>query len=370
MNRLILIGNGFDLAHGLETRYEDFILDYYRTVIENFCNKKIPYSDPFFKLNHNETPNIYRMSLPRSMNDINDIKKFIKNSKEYNIRIDLLSRLMRLGLYNIMMNNWVDIEREYYEFLIKFLKNNNRSATPTPIPPDIVQLNSDLEYVKEKLEKYLTRLNIQNMKHIEDNSDAFNKVFFEEIKTDEIVVQKTLMEDKEPETIYFLNFNYTSTINHYQKWAGGRTLHVNHIHGELNNEKNPVIFGYGDEWDKEYLEFENLKNDDLFKHVNEHIKSYRYSQTSNYHEMVRFVESGELQIYIMGHSCGLSDRTMLRFIFEHENCKSIKIFFHLKDDGTDDYTDKVYNISRHFRDKGLMRRKVVPKDKSKPMPKL
>lgn len=25
MNRVVLIGNGFDLAHGLPTRYEDFI---------------------------------------------------------------------------------------------------------------------------------------------------------------------------------------------------------------------------------------------------------------------------------------------------------------------------------------------------------
>lgn len=28
MNRLLLIGNGFDLAHGLKTKYEDFI-DWY-----------------------------------------------------------------------------------------------------------------------------------------------------------------------------------------------------------------------------------------------------------------------------------------------------------------------------------------------------
>ena len=26
MNRLVLIGNGFDLAHGLKTSYKDFIL--------------------------------------------------------------------------------------------------------------------------------------------------------------------------------------------------------------------------------------------------------------------------------------------------------------------------------------------------------
>ncbi len=30
MNRLILIGNGFDLAHGLKTSYHDFILDYFK----------------------------------------------------------------------------------------------------------------------------------------------------------------------------------------------------------------------------------------------------------------------------------------------------------------------------------------------------
>ncbi|MCC8145746.1 MAG: bacteriophage abortive infection AbiH family protein, partial [Bacteroidales bacterium] len=29
MNRIILIGNGFDLAHGLPTSYKDFINDYW-----------------------------------------------------------------------------------------------------------------------------------------------------------------------------------------------------------------------------------------------------------------------------------------------------------------------------------------------------
>jgi hypothetical protein len=28
MNRLIIIGNGFDLAHGIKTSYKEFILDY------------------------------------------------------------------------------------------------------------------------------------------------------------------------------------------------------------------------------------------------------------------------------------------------------------------------------------------------------
>ena len=31
MNRLILVGNGFDLAHGMKTRYSDFLLDYLKS---------------------------------------------------------------------------------------------------------------------------------------------------------------------------------------------------------------------------------------------------------------------------------------------------------------------------------------------------
>ena len=35
MNRLILVGNGFDLAHGIKTSYNDFILRYITKCFEN-----------------------------------------------------------------------------------------------------------------------------------------------------------------------------------------------------------------------------------------------------------------------------------------------------------------------------------------------
>ena len=36
MNRLVLIGNGFDLAHGLKTSYADFINWYWETRVMGF----------------------------------------------------------------------------------------------------------------------------------------------------------------------------------------------------------------------------------------------------------------------------------------------------------------------------------------------
>lgn len=39
MNRLVLIGNGFDLAHGLKTRYEDFFYWYWEQRINHLVNE-------------------------------------------------------------------------------------------------------------------------------------------------------------------------------------------------------------------------------------------------------------------------------------------------------------------------------------------
>ena len=38
MNRIILIGNGFDLAHGLPTRYEDFLNWYWDKWLHDLRN--------------------------------------------------------------------------------------------------------------------------------------------------------------------------------------------------------------------------------------------------------------------------------------------------------------------------------------------
>jgi hypothetical protein len=77
----------------------------------------------------------------------------------------------------------------------------------------------------------------------------------------------------------------------------------------------------------------------------------------------------------MGHSCGLSDRTLLNTIFEHNNCRSIKVFYYeTKDDNgvviKDNYTEIIQNISRHFNKKKLMREKIVNKTLCQPLPQI
>ena len=134
------------------------------------------------------------------------------------------------------------------------------------------------------------------------------------------------------------------------------------IHGDLEDKKNPIIFGYGDEIDDHYSHIENL-NDNRYL---ENVKSIKYLETDNYKRLLSFIDSGKYGIYIMGHSCGISDRTLLNTLFEHENCASIKVFYH-KWDGGDNHSDVVRNISRNFTDKAKMRKIVVDKTNSVPL---
>lgn len=123
-----------------------------------------------------------------------------------------------------------------------------------------------------------------------------------------------------------------------------------------------MIFGFGDEMDEIYKKIEELNDNRFF----EHIKSFQYFKTTKYRELLSFLNSGDYQVCIYGHSCGLSDRVMLNEIFEHENCKSIKIYFY----NENDFTTKTMEISRHFNSNQLMRKKLVNKNNNCLIPQI
>lgn len=151
-----------------------------------------------------------------------------------------------------------------------------------------------------------------------------------------------------------VNFNYTTLADMYFPYND--LFRVNHIHGMLS-EPEGIIFGYGDEMDENYKRMADKNENEYLRNI----KSIKYLETSNYRNLLEFIESDSFQIFIMGHSCGNSDRTMLNTLFEHENCVSIKPFYHVFEDGRDNYMELAQNISRSFTDKALMRARVVNK---------
>lgn len=358
MNRILLIGNGFDLAHGLKTSYSDFIDNFWdrqkNKVIASYEKQDAEYAfkfkDDVIRLHSN---NFKNKSLLRTQEGYNWFACFTSLKKDSDFDAPSYSGENRILVKNSFLEtiskkksiqNWVDVEVEYYIKLNECLQDKTGEG--------IKQLNDEFSKIKAALEKYLetqTEITVTKSPKIEQKIHNF-------IPGDPTDRKHARYN---PEDFLYLNFNYTGTEKLYANPADK----VIHIHGELNNPKNPIIFGYGDEIDEKYKLIEQ-ENDNRYL---ENIKSIKYSETGNYRKMLDFIGSDAYEVFVMGHSCGMSDRTLLHTLFEHDNCLSIKVFYNKREDGTDNHSDVVMNISRNFTRKSLMRERIVAKEDSEPL---
>lgn len=418
MNRVILIGNGFDLAHGLPTRYVDFIDWYWEECVKSLrlCHQKT-WSDKLctFTLKSDTTWNCFFFTNVGTHNVPKGSELVMAFSEQPQVFEIKYSTFFERISSSIAEKGWVDIENEYYAIL-QSLQTDNAYDCPK-------ELNEELDYLKTKLAEYLhavqssikqDTLSISTLKDMllepihpceiavsakklldefvkrrlyYDETDwrdlwaSWNKTwgactssFMSNLKKD--YEQRIVKEGIEsildsqipknfllPDRLLLLNFNYTRTADAYLAWDEEHLHLINHIHGELSNPDG-MIFGYGDELDEDYKSILRLNDNEYLRAI----KSVRYLETENYRQMLSFIESAPYQIYIMGHSCGSSDRTLLNTLFEHRNCVSIKPFYYKTSKGTDNYMDIVQNISRNFTDMKLMRDRVVNKRYCQPLP--
>lgn len=410
MNRLVIVGNGFDRAHDLPTSYGSFLNYIWEDFREGETN---PLHKGLFNINpdhfsRNQKFSSYEdfcsqvqfnfrtaeYSLEDSHHGNRSFRLFYQNpynhsSKE--IIFEFRNKLFEL----ITVRNaekWVDIENIYYNALISILMEE-----PTyEYLGDIDRLNREFEEIKKLLEHYLTEkvakkfsftntysdnksiCDLFEYKYRDFSSEEDKRYYlefppkFRGIINDfnrEFGPIKVLDRSVEYENL-FLDFNYTPTVSNYVQILNDKNhkafgkSHQIQIHGALSSLNNPINFGFGDEMDDNYRLLET-KNDNKYL---ENIKSFMYLNNSNYKKLLHWLEIDDFQVFIMGHSCGLSDRTLLNTIFEHDNCKSIKLFYYDYGDGTDNFKELSQDISRHFNKKALMRSKVVDKSLSKPLP--
>ena len=339
MNDLYLIGNGFDLAHGLKTSYNDFLLWYFNDFLKQLWTQK-EFADKLVKIECLGT----RYQVPCDFISITDLINWLEKHNY---------RRSSHAFFDSIINNhtnkkWVDIEYEYYTALIDIYKRFEKTGLSRDknIDKELDLLNNCFDSIKKKLVEYLQSIKFnskQENSHIES-----------------ILLEGTGNESQYRGDKLFVNFNYTKTLELYTSKNFPANDNQLNIHGELNNQSNPIIFGYGDEMDPHYEKIENLNNNDFLKNI----KSFGYFKTSNYQQVIRFIagDGRRFVVKILGHSCGLSDRILLNTIFEHPNCKAIKIYYYQKSETENDYFEKTQEISRHFKasGKGDMRTRIVP----------
>ncbi len=332
-NKLVIIGNGFDLAHGLKTSYGHFI----EHLLLKIATSESQHS--FFS---------------RTFEDPYAVPKMLAQDQNFRTSSNLFKALLR-QYSDSKESRWVDIEAVYFSLLIEcFTTLNSVSSVPKSNTRSKIQdLNSDLEIIKYELYEYLSPINKGIQKNMARYDHLFISLFNNTIQAKpEFGQAKTL----------YLNFNYTDTLFLYNYHIKKSHHEIINIHGNLLDQLNPIVFGYGDEMNPHHQGIVDMNDNILFTHF----KSFKYALNESYSSLLLFLQQ-PFEVYILGHSCGLSDRVLFSTIFNSETCEYVYPFYYERPDGTDDFTEKTYELSRHFKQAETFRRKVRPKTKCQKM---
>lgn len=369
MNRLVIVGNGFDLAHGLKTRYEDFLLDYLIKHIKKSLENDDFSFDELIKI---RAINGYTISGENTMSYVSNItienmiesqyikwtwrhKRNIRNdnidSNKVYIEIELQSKLLSSLIGD---SKWTDIEKTYFDELLEAFKKRNDEGVGKSFK--IEKLNNDFKFLRTKIIEYLKIID----KPITNYFDYRGGLFKSIKKPESEYLKKYFGKENDVETtkldnVFFINFNYTRLLRHCIKQIKQRNPDINvtyyPIHGNLNNPET-IVFGYGDDSNKHYQDLEDEDNNEYLKNI----KSFYYPNDSHYIDLINALYEQEFDVFVFGHSLGLSDRVLLKTIFEHDNCKAIKLFHR---GSKESQFSKRIALSRHFTDKIKMRSKIV-----------
>lgn len=290
MAELVIIGNGFDLAHGLKTSYHDFLRW-------------------LFELANKNPEKVSRLIKYRKRERINPENLFSEEHRKDIINyFDWHSTFLRPLFDKTLVHNWSDLEAQYFKQLIE-------TSNPK-------KLNEDFNLIKEFLVEYLI-IQQGNFTKLPNYEKIFEDI------------------DSKTDRQLFLNFNYTKTVYEYTKELQNSDLI--HIHGELHNPYNQIIFGYSANLSENRSLLEKGESSFL-----DNIKKYQYRRTNNKDRLDSFLRkpAAVININIIGHSCGISDAKILSDILEHPNINKIKIFFF---NSFEDYQNKQVSIDRILR---------------------
>lgn len=307
-SNLLIVGNGFDLEHGLKTQYTDFF---------DVIDKKAASKNEII-LNNNKyfiKDNNLLLYL---------IKEYKQNKLQGNNWIDIETELKKIIslIEEINTNNFID-NMSYYsgdEYTTKkkiqskssyyfknclfpfIIGNNYYKYINEHYNISIKILEKDLNELTNMLRDYLLEQDISNLTKTKDISDIDYKI------------------------THVLNFNYTDTFR--KIYSDIDNNKIDFIHGSLN--KNNLVLGIN----------ETLTEDTENKIVDTvYFKKYfqRIYKKTDY-QYVSWLDSTDSQnyadfdtVYIHGHSLDESDKEILEKIINSvlkKDTSTVKIFYY------------------------------------------
>ncbi|SDR71117.1 AbiH family protein [Christiangramia echinicola] len=351
-NIVVLIGNGFDIANGFKTKFSDFADSYIDTKIipalEEVIIKKNS-SNIFFRKSFINAM-ITKGSAYSYENSEDALWLHTRNGKREELKSYIIENYQVLGkilnnrllgkLYSSRDKNWFDIENTYFKELVE-IKNQaliNKTKQFNYGPLRII--NKEFSEIKKEVLEYLSKI---------------------EISIDTKILQFFIRHFHDVSNVYFINFNYTNTLKLYtNKVNFDGSYQINHIHGDLDSGK--IVFGYGNDQNDDYREIKMLEEDEFLRYF----KTFDYLNNSNYDKVndEAIDKFSDYEVYILGHSLGATDKTLLSEILNSDKCKKIRFFKRTDLENhpsliQSNFRELTYAASRILTNERELRRKIV-----------
>lgn len=333
--KILLIGNGFDLAHGLPTSYSYFL---------DFCDKVsriftyLMYVDQ--KVYEKSALNIWDVDDSIKAKLLEWYKK--RNENPDKLAVEIYNNIKEniwihyfLNIRYSLGKNWIDFESEISNVVqaIETLKG-------------YIERDEDVLKIKDTKQKtiiYFLKIakkslqDVFNLKRIdgfiEDISIELDKLIRSlEIYICEFVNEIDIIKENDDiKTItpdYVLSFNYSNT---YERIYGqSKEVTYDYIHGKADIENNVdtcnLVLGID-----EYLEDD--KNDKLefiaFKKFYQRIYKSTDSTYMKWVEQIKKYPEVNHNLFIFGHSLDKTDRDILKLLICNDNVTT-KIYYYRK----------------------------------------
>lgn len=356
--KILIIGNGFDLAHGLPTTYDDFL---------NFIEKL---KDCYGSWNYNT----YSEDINVSSEVFNYLKEnFSLDNRKRKAEFKEVLELCRENVWikyflkkrEALGKGWIDFENEIcnvikaldykkkciikQEFYKEYSLEENKYyddllskfSNSTSIYMSSISIVKEFDTkIKNKLEEDLKKL----IRCLEIYlSDCVGNIF----------VDKRIPEIEDIEFDKVISFNYTNTYERLYNVSRTKRAQIDYIHGNAESKReillNNMVLGID-----EYLP-DSEKNSNLdfitFKKYYQRIdknSQCEYKTWINQKFIAKFpdIKKDTIEVTILGHSLDVTDKDILSEIINNENVSKVTIYHHKREIKGDHITNLVKVIGQ------------------------
>jgi hypothetical protein len=350
MEQLVVLGNGFDLACQLKSKYSDFYQskykEPYKSLLDEFCLN-------ISKINmHEEIGST--VDFFNKLEDDKEFEQLLESSNALNIwDIIFGSRFYE----NVKSKSWTDIEQTIEKYIIRLYRACIKGEDRASYLPIIVVLEfkmrvkwenlvHEIEQKGEKIEfawEYYSEILLEQLNKFENNFTAYlngainNRVYKQSVS--ELFMEIIQRYDAEGTsrkislnelTTNVLSFNYTEV----EKVGQQKNVLINefrNVHGKLSRARDGIIFG---------IDLQQLKKSESDETRDNQQSFLEFTKTFRTLKMVKSFGTQKLysketkQIKFYGHGLGEADYSYFMSIFdavELYSGETVLVFFYNPD---------------------------------------